>query len=109
MYLILTIACVFVTYFLFFRKNYFAKLGIPYKTPLPVLGNMWKVIFRRSTGVDVITEIYNCNSEAKYVGIFEFSVPVLMIKDLELIKDITVKHFDHFVDHRAFMDRSFHP
>nr|ACE75341.1 cytochrome P450 [Glyptapanteles indiensis] len=104
MYLLLTIAGVLVTYLLFFRRNYFAKRGIPYKTPLPVLGNMWKVIFRRATGVDVINEVYNCEPEAKYVGIFEFTVPVVVIKDLDLIKDITVKHFDHFVNHRASVD-----
>ncbi|KAJ8916092.1 hypothetical protein NQ315_004458 [Exocentrus adspersus] len=37
----------------------------------------------------------------EYSGIYQFSVPTLLVKDPELIKQITVKDFDHFTDHRT--------
>lgn len=36
----------------------------------------------------------------RYYGMFEFRKPLLAIRDRELIKQITVKDFEHFLDHR---------
>lgn len=38
------------------------------------------------------------------VGLYLFLQPTLMIRDLDLIKQITVKDFDHFTDHRIFTE-----
>lgn len=37
----------------------------------------------------------------RYYGIYMFSKPGLVIRDLDLIKQVTVKDFDHFTDHSA--------
>ena len=37
----------------------------------------------------------------RFVGRFEFMDELVVIRDLELIKKITVKDFEHFLDHRA--------
>ncbi|XP_053599170.1 cytochrome P450 9e2-like [Microplitis demolitor] len=70
---------------------------------------MGKIIFRRATGVDLINDTYNYNSEAKFVGFFNFTSPMILIRDLELIKSITVKNFDHFVDHKSLSDPEMDP
>lgn len=36
-------------------------------------------------------------------------MPTLMIRDPELIKQITIKDFDHFIDHRVFVDAGTDP
>lgn len=36
----------------------------------------------------------------RYLGIISFARPALLIKDLELYKQIFIKDFDHFVDHQ---------
>ena len=36
------------------------------------------------------------------LGTFEFKTPAFMLRDPELIKRITVKDFDYFMDHRTF-------
>lgn len=36
---------------------------------------------------------------AKYYGTYEFITPQIFVRDLELIKDITVKNFENFTDH----------
>ena len=40
---------------------------------------------------------------------FEFLQPVYFVRDPELIKQITVKEFDHFVNHRMKMDEELEP
>lgn len=37
----------------------------------------------------------------RFSGIFHFTTPVLFVTDLDLIKKICVKDFDHFIDHNT--------
>lgn len=37
---------------------------------------------------------------------FDFRAPQYVIRDPELFKQITIKDFDHFEDHRGFFDAS---
>lgn len=39
----------------------------------------------------------------RFVGYYEFMRGIVMIKDIELIKKICIKDFDHFQDHRQLM------
>lgn len=43
------------------------------------------------------------------MGRFEFMMPMLLIKDIELIKKIAVKDFDYFTDHRTIIDENTDP
>lgn len=45
----------------------------------------------------------------RYIGIYQFTRPSLIIRDPELIKELTVKDFDHFTDHRAFGNTEIEP
>jgi hypothetical protein len=36
-----------------------------------------------------------------YGGIFEFTTPSIMITDPDLIREVTVKSFDHFAERRT--------
>lgn len=38
----------------------------------------------------------------RYNGIYHFNKPALLIRDINLIKQITVKDFDYFTDHKQF-------
>lgn len=35
--------------------------------------------------------------------------PIVILRDLELIKKITIKDFEHFLDHRAMVDEKVDP
>lgn len=43
------------------------------------------------------------------MGVYQFTQPSLIIRDPELIKELTVKDFDHFTDHRQFGDIDIEP
>ncbi|KAJ8963927.1 hypothetical protein NQ314_005256, partial [Rhamnusium bicolor] len=45
----------------------------------------------------------------RYCGIFQLGHPILLIRDPELIKKITVKEFDSFSDHATFFDEEIDP
>ncbi|KAH1027134.1 hypothetical protein HUJ05_000702 [Dendroctonus ponderosae] len=40
---------------------------------------------------------------------YQFSIPTLVIKDPELLKQLTVRDFDHFTDHRILVDADADP
>ena len=42
-------------------------------------------------------------------GLFEFRRPVVLIKDPQIIKQLTVKDFDHFTDHRVVITEDMDP
>ena len=50
--------------------------------------------------------MYNFHPEAKYVGAFDFVKPIFVLRDPELIKDITIKSFDHFPNRNMVVDVS---
>lgn len=39
----------------------------------------------------------------RYIGMYQGTLPTLLIRDPEIIKEVTVKEFDHFLNHRLFV------
>ena len=99
-YLISVIAAIFIgLYFHFTRNfNFWQKLGIPYVKPTPFVGNLKDCVLMKTTIGEQLQRIYNEHSDKPYVGIFSFDKPSLLIRDLELVKNILVKDFQFFMD-----------
>ena len=53
--------------------------------------------------------IYNDHSDKPYVGIFSFVKPSLLIRDLELVKNILVKESQKFLDRTFSFGGKFDP
>ncbi|XP_017882209.1 cytochrome P450 9e2-like [Ceratina calcarata] len=106
---ILAGSAIILLYYYLKRKDKFAKHGIPCNKTIPFVGNLWKVIFSRCTVFEMVDELYKAHKEAKYIGGYEFLSPMIAIRDLELIKTITVKNFDHFTDHRGMRNNANDP
>jgi len=90
-------------YFCIKDLNLFKKHGIPHITPLPLIGNMGSWLARRVTIADLMKSTYNIDPVAKYVGIYEMRRPIITLRDLELVKLITLKHLESFIDHDIFV------
>uniref|UniRef100_A0AAU7NIQ9 unspecific monooxygenase n=1 Tax=Maruca vitrata TaxID=497515 RepID=A0AAU7NIQ9_MARVT len=92
-----------------FDYNYFSKHEIKSITPLPILGNMGKIVFKINHFVDDISQLYNKFPEERFVGRYEFVNPVIYIRDIEIVKRITIKDFEHFLDHRTIVNEETDP
>ncbi|XP_048511955.1 cytochrome P450 9e2-like [Athalia rosae] len=107
----LTLITGVVVIHLFFERkySYFKEHGIPYERPLPLFGNMMKMLFRIEAIPYNLDKIYKRFPEAKYFGFYDFTTSVVVLKDLELIKEVMIKHFDGFPNRRMFFTSPMEP
>nr|QZM07470.1 cytochrome P450 monooxygenase CYP9EL1 [Lasioderma serricorne] len=82
---------------------YWENKGVADVKPLPLFGSFLDVAFKRNNIAVVVEKIYNNHPGKRYIGYYEFTKPVLMIKDPELIKQICIKDFDVFPEHNPFV------
>ncbi|XP_013171919.1 PREDICTED: cytochrome P450 9e2-like [Papilio xuthus] len=111
MILLIWTAVVLSVCWLYSREVYskFSKRGVNHLKPTPFLGNMASVILRRNHFVEATSKLYNAYSDDKFLGWYEFVNPIIMLKDIELIKTIGVKDFEYFLDHRPIVDGKIDP
>lgn len=53
-----------------------------------------------------LLQVYKQYCASKYCGLYELHTPILLVWDLDLLKSILVKDFDHFVDRRTVSTKS---
>ncbi|XP_059611831.1 uncharacterized protein LOC132258517 [Phlebotomus argentipes] len=87
----------------------FEKRGLKFIPPIPFFGNSKHMILQTKNFADALNEMYNYFPAEKFHGMFEMRRPVFFIRDPELIKQLTVKDFDHFLDHRLNIDENHEP
>lgn len=91
------------------NRYYFADRGIPYKIPNFLFGNMRQLALMKQSFLDNALEMYNYFPDAKIQGTFELTSAITMIRDPDLIKQIAIKDFDHFTNHRTIIDEEVDP
>nr|ACZ97407.2 cytochrome P450 CYP9A37 [Zygaena filipendulae] len=99
------------TLWLYLRQVYsrFSKYGVKHLPPVPLLGNHAKFTLGLEDLGTLTVKTYNSFSEERFVGSFAFLNPVVFIRDLELLRKITVKDFEHFLNHRPLVDENVDP
>ncbi|XP_029170217.1 cytochrome P450 9e2-like [Nylanderia fulva] len=89
---------------------YWKEKGVPYQpNSLWSFITSWKILLRRMTFADYSIYLYNYFPDAKYYGTFDMGTLAVLLRDPEVIKDVLVKEFEHFHDHRAFVDDTVDP
>ena len=91
------------------KYAYFKNNGIPFIPTIPVFGNMSKTVFKKKHFANLTVEHYKNFPDSKYFGIFNFMTPVIVLRDLDLIKSVTIKNFDHFSDRHSFINEEMDP
>ncbi|EFA09142.1 cytochrome P450 9D4 [Tribolium castaneum] len=81
--------------------SFWEERNITHASAWPLVGSMWESVIQKKNVNEVSTDIYNKYPNDRYVGYMQFTDPVLLIRDLDLIKQIGVKVFDNFRDHHA--------
>ncbi|KAG5322929.1 C6A22 protein, partial [Pseudoatta argentina] len=88
----------FLYYFLTSTFDFWKSRGVPGPRPIPGFGNFKDVMFNKISSGDYLTKIYNTYKDEPLVGIFTRKTPILIMKDLNLIKDVLIKDFTKFAD-----------
>ncbi|KAF5306332.1 hypothetical protein FQA39_LY09030 [Lamprigera yunnana] len=89
--------------------NYWKERNVVYEKGYPIVGNNLDIVLRKRSNTDVFEKIYKKYSNRRYVGIFSFSTPALLINDPNLMKRIMVKEFETFPEHRRFFPTDVDP
>ncbi|XP_044262902.1 probable cytochrome P450 28a5 isoform X2 [Tribolium madens] len=107
--LLLILTIITGIYFLNLNYQYWKKRGVPGPKPKFFVGNMLENFLVKKSPAEVFADIYRQYENAPLVGIFRGFSPALLIRDPELIRDITVKSFQQFHDNDLFLDKDVDP
>lgn len=94
--------------FRFYSKHHWKRLNIPYVEPLFLFGNIPKSNIIEPT-FERVKKIYLENKEKPLLGIWFYTRPFLLVQDVELIKNMLVKDFQHFHDRGLDVDEKKDP
>ncbi|KAF5285366.1 hypothetical protein FQR65_LT13256 [Abscondita terminalis] len=86
------------------NNAYWIKKNVIQPKPSLVTGHLGPVLFRKQALYRLLETLYNEFPKARYFGIYQFLKPSLVIKDVDLIKRITVKDFDVFPEHNTVVN-----
>ncbi|KAB7501325.1 putative cytochrome P450 [Armadillidium nasatum] len=105
---------IFVFYFLIFvvsglvflwmkkKYNYWTNFAVPCPKPLPVVGHTLHRFGIIGHILEFYENIYYKYNGKDFCGFYEFLNPGIIVGNLELIRSITIKDFDHFANRRVF-------
>lgn len=97
--------CLFLLSYLFLIRpyQYWVKKGVPQRSVAKLWLENFNAIFQLTPMAESVTAMYNEFPNDRYIGTYQFGSKMLLIRHPELIKQITVKDFDHFVDHNQIL------
>ena len=97
------LTCLLLTVYYLMTRNYWfwKERGIPGPTPTFPYGNAYGPPFSDFVGFE--DWIYNKQGGKTYCGFIQMTEPVLYVGDLDLIRAITIKDFEHFTDRRPVL------
>ncbi|XP_029175229.1 cytochrome P450 6j1-like [Nylanderia fulva] len=98
-----------IYYYLTSTFDFWKLRGIRGPQPIPIFGNFKDVMLAKKYLGDYVTKIYNDYKDEPMIGIFTTRIPVLIIKDPNLIKDILIKDFTKFVDRGSIVHEKLDP
>ncbi|CAK1603898.1 unnamed protein product [Parnassius mnemosyne] len=78
------------------NHNYWSKRNVKHDPPIPLFGNHFRNVFGIKSMVELSTELYNKYYEEKVVGYYRGATPELIIKDLDIARDILCVDFGYF-------------
>ncbi|XP_022919387.2 cytochrome P450 9e2-like [Onthophagus taurus] len=110
LFLLLIVLLITLIYYKVKQKHsHWEKLGVKHLKPTFYFGNFDRVMFRMASFNQELIRFYESFPNERYVGMYMFTTPVLIIRDPELLKSVFVKDFEHFVDHRPIVPESADP
>lgn len=72
---------------------------------MPFFGNIKESVLRRKHFAIVLKDIYNAYPNEKVVGVYRMTTPALLIRDLDIVKQVMIKDFDNFPERGVEFDK----
>ena len=96
-------SALFLFAYLYFKKKYtfWTKRGVYQIEPTFPVGSLPEIFTRTKANMDIFLDHAKQAGDLPYYGIYFFGGPILILKDPELIRQVTVKDFDYFVDRNS--------
>ncbi|PNF20303.1 Cytochrome P450 6a2 [Cryptotermes secundus] len=108
----LTMAIIlFTSVWYYFKSEYsfWKKKGVRFISPVIPFGNIKDMILLRKATGEMLKVLYDEFPEEPFVGTYELTKPMLIIRDPELIKRVTVKDFSYFQDRGVPVNEELEP
>ncbi|XP_049818309.1 cytochrome P450 9e2-like isoform X2 [Aethina tumida] len=110
LWILISLVCVALTYIYVVKvQGYWKSIGVKQGNPMFFFGENFGPVARIKSFSEMVLDVYNMFPNARYSGFYQFLTPTLVIRDPDLIKQITIKDFDHFVDHRKIIPEESDP
>lgn len=85
------------------NRDYFVKRNLRHLNPNFLIGNTAGLFLKQYRPPDFIDKLYYSFPKEKLFGFFDQREPVYFVRDVEFLRQITIKDFDNFEDHVAFI------
>ncbi|CAD7083926.1 unnamed protein product [Hermetia illucens] len=89
--------------------DFFEKKNVKHEKPKLFFGNYRGLILRQESLFDLVKRFYLKFKDYKYYGTYEVRNPVLVISSPEIIKQIGIRDFEYFLNHRVILDAEDEP
>lgn len=108
---IILLMILFITLYLLTKRHYnkWQRLHIPYDVPCIPYGSLLKVKRKELHFALALSEIYERFPHERFVGIFLLFKPVLLVRDVELVRQIMIADFAKFHDRGVYVDETHDP
>lgn len=78
--------------------SYWSSRNVEFLEPKFLVGNLGSMVTLRKSSTDFMREIYEKFKNHRYIGVYFFYRPALVVNDPELIQDIMIRNFTSFTD-----------
>ncbi|XP_017770148.1 PREDICTED: cytochrome P450 9e2-like [Nicrophorus vespilloides] len=103
LFLILGSSVILIYYFFIKPQLYWKDRNVTQGSPVPIFGDNSRTLLRKESFLDMVKRTYMRFPNERYTGMYQMTRPTLILRDPDLIKQITVKDFEYFTDHRSFI------
>lgn len=83
---------------------YFKNRNVKFIRGVPIVGSMYKFFFGLVSIADSVAYLYGKHPNEPFIGIYELTHSVYIIRSPDLVKRITTQDFEHFLNHQTNFD-----